>query len=84
VSSSSGSRKRPYKPACRGLRKHLYSYKQPRDVPVSQLSEDQFNYVVKSLLYAAVGYYDEKRKRGKCGARRVVDGSQQEGSTRDY
>jgi hypothetical protein len=68
VSSSSGSRKRPNKPACRGLRKHLYSYKQLRDIPINQLSEDQFNYVVKSILYAAMGYYDKRagsRRRGR-------------------
>jgi hypothetical protein len=44
-----------------------YRYRQLRDVPISQLSEDQFNYVVKSLLYAAMGYYDKRvrsRRRG--------------------
>lgn len=61
-----------------------YRYRRLRDVSVNRSSEDQFNYVVEMLLYATMGYYDEKRKRGKHGARRVVDDPQREGSTRDY
>jgi hypothetical protein len=49
-----------------------YRYKQLRDIPVNYLSEEQFNYVVKSLLYVAMGYY-EKRSRRK--SRRESRGS---------
>jgi hypothetical protein len=63
VSSSSSFRKHLYK--------HLYSYKQLRDIPVSQLSEDQFNYIVKSILYSAMGYYDKKARSRRHGRPRL-------------
>jgi hypothetical protein len=53
-----------------GFKRYRYSfghpklYRQLRDIPINYLSDDQFNYVVKSLLYAAMGYY-EKKSRGK-------------------
>jgi len=44
-----------------------YRYRQLRDVPINQLSEDQFNYVVKSILYAAMGYSRRKRRARRAG-----------------
>lgn len=44
-----------------------YRYKQLRDVPVDELSDDQFEYVVKSLLHAAMGRYKKMSRRSRRG-----------------
>jgi hypothetical protein len=49
---------------------YRYRYKQLRDIPINYLSEDQFNYVVKSILYAAMGYYEKRSKRKSRRVRR--------------
>jgi hypothetical protein len=40
-----------------------FGYRQLRDIPINYLSEEEFNYVVKSLLYAAMGYYDKRARK---------------------
>jgi hypothetical protein len=44
-----------------------FGYRQLRDIPINYLSEDQFNYVVKSILYAAMGYSRRKRRARRAG-----------------
>jgi len=65
MSPSRVYRKYPYKPKQKAPLGYSYKYKQLRDIPVSQLSEDQFNYVVKSILNAAMGKYSKKRRSRK-------------------
>jgi hypothetical protein len=66
----------------RGFKRYLkhygyrYRYKQLRDTPINQMSDEDFDYVVKSLLYAAMGRYKRrKRYRGRALSWGVCDGA---------